>query len=74
MKTTTRNMHDGEGVVIADNVSAFKKLRATICNHCPICNHARKNPDSTIGKILHHRYHADHCPLWKACEDVYREK
>ncbi len=33
MKTTARNMHDGEGIVIADYVSAFKKLRATICNY-----------------------------------------
>lgn len=54
-------------------VSSFKRLRAKICEHCPFCIHARKNPDSTIGKILHHKYHAEHCPLWTAYQDVHRE-
>jgi hypothetical protein len=49
----------------------FKKMRARICNNCPICNHARKNPESRIGRILHHRRHADNCPLWKAHKEVY---
>lgn len=53
--------------------SSFKRLRAKICEHCPFCIHARKNPDSAIGKILHHRFHADHCPLWTAYRDVYGE-
>lgn len=52
-------------------ISGFKRIRATICEHCPVCIHARKSPDSTIGKILHHRYHADHCPLWTAYRDVH---
>jgi hypothetical protein len=50
-------------------VSSFKRLRAKICEHCP----ARKSPDSTIGKILHHKFHADHCPLWTAYQDVHGE-
>jgi len=55
-------------------VSGFKRLRAKICEHCPFCIHARRSPDSTIGKILHHRFHADHCPLWTAYRDVYGER
>ncbi len=54
-------------------VSSFKRLRAKVCEHCPFCIHARKSPDSAIGKILHHRFHADHCPLWTAYRDVYGE-
>jgi hypothetical protein len=52
----------------------FKKMRARICNNCPFCNHARKNPESRIGKILHHRRHADNCPFWKAHREVYGDE
>ncbi len=54
-----------------EKIGAFKKIRATICHHCPFCKHARENPDSAIGKILHHKLHADHCPMWKAEQEVY---
>ena len=53
--------------------SIFKRIQATMCHHCPLCSHARKNPDSTVGKIFHHRYHADNCSLWKAEKDLYGE-
>ena len=55
------------------NVPLLKKFRATLCHHCPFCRHARKSPESTIGKILHHKYHAENCPLWKAEKEVYGE-
>jgi hypothetical protein len=54
-----------------EKITLFKKIRAAVCHHCPFCSHARKNPDSAIGKILHHRRHADNCPLWKAEIEVY---
>lgn len=56
-----------------EKITMFKKIRASLCHHCPLCNHARKNPDSRIGKILHHKYHSDNCPLWKAEIEVYGE-
>jgi hypothetical protein len=49
----------------------FKNLRATICKHCPACKRARENPESVVGKILHHSWHSNHCPVWKAYNDVY---
>ena len=49
----------------------FKKTRAAMCHYCPFCMHARKNPESVIGKILHKPAHADNCPLWTAEKDVY---
>jgi len=52
-------------------LSFSKKIMASVCHHCPFCNHARKNPNSIIGKILHHKFHADHCPFWKAEIAVY---
>ena len=54
-------------------VGRFKQIRATMCKHCPICNHARKNPDSITGKILHHRFHSQNCPMWTAYEEIYGE-
>ena len=56
-----------------EKVPLLKKFRATLCHHCPFCHHARKNPDSTIGKILHHKYHAENCALWKAEKEIYGE-
>ena len=49
-----------------NDIGTFKKIRATICHNCPMCKHARENPQSIIGKILHHQLHAEHCPMWKA--------
>jgi hypothetical protein len=56
-----------------ERLTMFKKIRARICRNCPVCNHARKNPASRIGRVLHHRYHADNCPFWKAEKEVYGE-
>jgi len=53
------------------NVGLFKRMRALVCKHCPACNHARKSPESIVGKILHHPFHAEHCPIWKAYKEVY---
>ena len=43
-----------------------KKIMAAVCHHCPFCKAARKNPESVIGKLLHHKFHSDQCPFWKA--------
>jgi hypothetical protein len=55
------------------NIQPFKKLKASICKHCPACNHARENPKSIVGRILHHPFHSNHCPIWKAYEEMYGE-
>jgi len=44
---------------------------AVMCHYCPICMYGRGKPESVIGKILHHRLHADHCPMWKAEKAKY---
>lgn len=58
----------------ANRIGTFKKIRATICHNCPLCKHARQNPESVIGKILHHKLHADNCPMWKAEKEVYAQE
>jgi hypothetical protein len=63
-----------EGTYLAPKrIGTFKKVRATICKHCPACKRARKKPDSVVGKILHHSWHSNHCPVWKAYNEVYGE-
>jgi len=47
------------------------KALAWMCHHCPVCVHGRSHPESLLGRVLHHRLHADHCPMWKAEQVVY---
>jgi len=55
------------------SVGHFKKIRASICKYCPACMHARKDPESVVGRLLHHPMHSKNCPMWKAYEQVYGE-
>jgi hypothetical protein len=65
--------HSKTSQVTDNQVGLFKNLRASICKYCPACNHARKNPESIVGRILHHPFHSSHCPIWKAYGEVYGE-
>jgi hypothetical protein len=45
MKTSQRE-ENREGPHMTDKrVSKFKKMRARICHHCPVCSHTRRNPE-----------------------------
>jgi hypothetical protein len=44
---------------------------AALCHHCPLCAYARRHPGSALGRILHHPWHADRCPFWKAERAAY---
>lgn len=70
MRSTAGEIARGNETV-GRQVSGFKRVRAKICEHCPFCIHARNNLDSPIGRVLHHRFHSDHCPLWTAYRDVH---
>ena len=56
------------------DVGLLKRTLAAICSRCPICSHARRRPDSWIGRVLHHPLHANHCPFWKAALEVAGER
>jgi hypothetical protein len=71
MEAIKNSFVNGGTIAREQRPTMFKKIRARICHNCPACNHARKNPESRIGKILHHRHHADNCPLWNAEKEVY---
>ena len=53
-----------------EKLTRFKRIRARICHHCPVCNYTRRNPDSVIGRI-HYKYHAENCPMWNAEREIY---
>ncbi len=57
----------------ADKTSVYKKIMGSICHYCPICKYGREKPRSIVGKILHHRLHADNCAMWKAEKMLYSE-
>ncbi len=68
-------MPDSEASAVSGgDIGLFKKMKARICKHCPACNQARKNPESIVGKILHHPFHAERCPVWKAYQEVYGDR
>lgn len=43
-----------------------------ICDNCPLCNHARNNPDTAFGKVM--EWHGKWCPAWKAQKDIEKER
>lgn len=45
-------------------MNPFQRGLGKICDHCPLCNYARKNPETAIGKVMF--WHGQHCPAWKA--------
>ena len=68
------NPDENENQQSQERVGQFKKIRAVICKHCPVCNSARKSPDSLVGRLVHHPLHADNCPMWTAYQQVYGEQ
>ena len=63
-----------EKVEIQEKIGPFKKARAVICKHCPLCNAARNSPQSVVGRLLHHPMHSDNCPMWTAYQQVYENQ
>jgi hypothetical protein len=59
--------------MIENKTGLYKKIMGSVCHYCPICKYGRKNPESAIGKMLHAKIHADHCPMWKAEKEIYGE-
>ncbi|MBP1727463.1 MAG: hypothetical protein H6Q51_2761 [Deltaproteobacteria bacterium] len=45
----------------------MKKLQralGTLCQRCPLCEKARSEPESTLGRLM--AWHGRFCPAWKA--------
>ena len=50
-------------------MGAIKNFMALRCDRCPLCNYARKNPETMFGKVMY--WHGKFCPFWKAWEEKY---
>jgi hypothetical protein len=49
----------------------LQRVLGTLCHHCPVCAYGRRHPDSALGRVLRHPWHADRCPFWKAEQEQY---
>ena len=54
-----------------EKIGGVRRVLGFACHYCPLCRSARKNPESMLGRALHHPWHAEHCPMWKAEKAVY---
>ncbi|MFC1889708.1 hypothetical protein ACFL4G_08140 [Thermodesulfobacteriota bacterium] len=50
-------------------MGTVKNFMALRCEHCPLCNYARKNPETAFGKVM--EWHGQWCPFWKAWQEKY---
>ena len=45
-------------------MGAIKQFMAKRCEDCPLCQRARNNPDTLLGKVM--AWHGKWCPFWRA--------
>ncbi len=50
----------------------LNRFLGRVCDNCPLCRYARKNPDTRVGKIM--AWHGRWCPAWRAQEQLEQEK
>lgn len=53
-------------------MNRFQRTLGKVCDHCPLCNYARKNPETTIGRTM--SWHGRYCPAWKAQQEIAAER
>ncbi len=52
-----------------DLIEKVTELMAMRCDMCPMCKHARANPDTLVSKAI--ALHGRFCPFWQAWQKVY---
>jgi hypothetical protein len=52
----------------------MEKVIASLCHLCLICRFGGRNPDSLVGRVFAHPFHADPCPFWKAEQGEIRRR
>jgi hypothetical protein len=46
----------------------LRKALGTICDHCPLCNYARRHPGGRLEK--YYEWHGKWCPAWQAQKEI----
>ena len=52
-------------------MNRFQRTLGKVCDNCPLCNYARRNPETRIGRIM--SWHGQYCPAWKAQQEIAAE-
>ena len=53
-------------------MNRFQRTLGKVCDNCPLCNYARKNPETNFGKFM--SWHGQYCPAWKAQRKIEAER
>jgi len=53
-------------------MNRFEKFLGEACDDCALCQYARQNPTTIIGKVM--VWHGKWCPAWKAQQKIERER
>jgi hypothetical protein len=49
-------------------MNRFQRTMGKICDNCPLCNYARRNPETSFGKVM--SWHGKYCPAWKGQQQI----
>ena len=49
-------------------MNRLNRTLGKICDNCPLCSYARKNPETPFGKVM--SWHGKYCPAWKAQREL----
>jgi hypothetical protein len=52
-------------------MNRFRRSLGKVCDNCPLCNYARGNPETVVGKVM--IWHGRYCPAWKAQKEIVAE-
>ena len=61
----------GSYILTRYEVLTMNRLQRTlgkVCDNCPLCNYARANPETLVGKVM--VWHGKYCPAWKAQQQI----
>ncbi len=49
-------------------MNRFQRTLGKVCDNCPLCNYARRKPETSFGKVM--SWHGQYCPAWKAQQEI----
>ena len=52
-------------------MNRLQRTLGKVCDNCPLCNYARANPETLVGKVM--IWHGKYCPAWKAQQEIAAE-
>ncbi len=53
-------------------MNRIQRTLGKACDNCPLCNYARRNPETRFGKVM--SWHGQYCTAWKAQQEIAAER